>query len=116
MRHLKKKKFFRGGHAQRLAFLKQSAASLLVHGKIMTTATRSRHIRPYVERLITIGKKDTLANRRLLIKKIGDPKIADKVLKVISPKYAKRAGGYTRVAKIGPRQGDGAWQVLVTLI
>jgi large subunit ribosomal protein L17 len=116
MRHLKKKKFFHGGHAQRQAFLRQFAISFFSHSKIITTATRAKESRPFIERLITIGKIDSLATRRLLIKKLDHRSTAEKLIKVISPKYKDRKGGYTRVVKLNPRQGDGAKQVMLTLV
>lgn len=88
----------------------------MIHGRIYSTATRIKHIRSFVERLVTTGKNNTLSSRRQIIKRIGDAHIADKILKIISPKYANRAGGYTRVVKIGPRQGDGAQKVLMTWV
>jgi large subunit ribosomal protein L17 len=116
MRHLKKKKFFHGGHAQRQAFLRQLAISFFNHSKIVTTSTRAKEIRPFIEKLITIGKTNTLASRRLLIQKIGHRSTVDKLLKDISPKYKERKGGYTRQVKFNPRQGDGAKQVMLTLV
>jgi len=116
MRHLKKKKFFHGGHAQRQAFLRQFAISFFIHSKALTTATRAKEVRPFIEKLISLGRTDTLATRRLLLKKLNHRSTADKLMKVISPKYKDRKGGYTRLIKINPRQGDAARQVLITLV
>lgn len=116
MRHLKKKKFFNGGHAQKQAFLRQFAISLFTHGKVVTTSTRAKEARPFVEKLISLGRTNTLSTRRQLIKKLNHRGTVEKLLKVISPKYLERKGGYTRLIKLEPRRGDGAKQVIISLV
>ncbi len=79
------------------------AISLLEHGKIHTTEAKAKELRPYVERLITRGKDDTIASRRIVASRLGEPdqEIIKKLFGEISKKYADRPGGYTRVTKMG---------------
>jgi large subunit ribosomal protein L17 len=79
------------------------ALSLIEHGKIKTTEAKAKELRPYVERLITQGKSDTVASRRLIASKLGEPAqdLVRKLFSEISKKYADRSGGYTRIIKLG---------------
>ena len=79
------------------------ALSLLDHGKITTTEAKAKELRPYVEKLITKGKNDTVASRRLVMSALGEPsdKLVTKLFTDISKKYADRNGGYTRIIKHG---------------
>jgi len=84
---------------QRRALLRSLARSLVIHERVSTTEAKAKELRPYVERLITHGKKNTLASRRLVLAKIGDQAAVKKLFDSIAPRYASRAGGYTRVVK-----------------
>lgn len=79
------------------------ALSLIEHGKIKTTEAKAKELRPYVERLITQGKTDTVASRRLVASKLGEPgtTAVTKLFSEISKKYSDRNGGYTRIVKLG---------------
>jgi large subunit ribosomal protein L17 len=79
------------------------ALSLIEHGKIQTTEAKAKELRPYVERLITQGKTDTVQSRRLVSSKLGEPAapVVKKLFTEISTKYADRNGGYTRIVKMG---------------
>ena len=116
MRHRKKKKFSQYGKAYRVALLKNLGISLIKAGRIQTTVAKAKLVRPFVEHLISVGKSDSLAARRYLIRKTSSPKVAEKIIKDVSPRYKDRHGGYTRVIKIGPRRGDGATLVYVLLL
>jgi large subunit ribosomal protein L17 len=108
MRHHNKNRTLGREAGQRNALLKSLASSLILHGKIQTTEAKAKELRPFVEKLITKGKSDTLATRRLLISRLGGVRIVDKVMKDISPKYKTRDGGYTRISKLGRRGSDAA--------
>jgi large subunit ribosomal protein L17 len=108
MRHRKTKKTLDRKAAPRRALLKNLAAQLILYEKIKTTEAKAKVVRSYVERLITKGKKNTLAARRELMKFLSIEHAVRKVLEVYGPRYANRPGGYTRITKLGVRQGDGA--------
>lgn len=116
MRHRKKNKKLDRDTSHRRALLKNLTKSLFLHNKLITTAAKAKYLRPFAERLITIGKNNSLSTRRILIKKLGDEKITKKILEEISPKYKERKGGYTRMIKIGFRKGDSAEIVQIELI
>ena len=84
------------------------AASLVIYEKVKTTEAKAKAIRPIVEKLITIGKENNLTARRRLLQYLYSENAVRKILEVLSPKYKERKGGYTRIIKLGERQGDGA--------
>ena len=86
------------------------------NGKIETTATRAQEVRALAEKMITIAKEDTLANRRNVMAFITKESVTNKLFKEIAPKYADRNGGYTRITKLGPRRGDAAEMAIIELI
>lgn len=116
MRHRRKKKILGRGKSHRKMLIKNLLKSFFIHEKIETTETKAKLIKPLVEKVITIGKKDNLQSRRKIIQKIGNNYIANKILKEISPRYKERSGGYTRIIKLGKRQGDNANVVQLTLV
>ncbi|MEK9173538.1 MAG: 50S ribosomal protein L17 [Patescibacteria group bacterium] len=109
MRHRKKGKKFNRKTGQKRSFLRNLASDLIRVGKIETTESRAKAIRPVVEKLVTIAKKGTLASRRLVISRIHNQKVVKKLFEEIAPKYVERKGGYLRITKLGkPRKRDGA--------
>lgn len=84
---------------QRRALLRSLARSLVVHERISTTEAKAKELRPFIERLVTYAKKDTLASRRLTKARLGDDDAVKKLFEVVGPRYSERAGGYTRVVK-----------------
>jgi len=100
----------------RWAMLRNMATSLLRHETIRTTVPKAKELRRYVEPLITLGKSDSLANRRRAFAKLRDTEIVDKLFDDLGPRFKKRPGGYTRVVKLGPRQGDAANMALLELV
>ena len=88
--------------------MRNLATSLILYEKIKTTKAKAQALRPMVERLVTVAKKNDLTTRRRLLSVLYDKKAVSKALEVIGPRYRDRQGGYTRITKIGPRQGDGA--------
>ena len=115
MRHHNRNKKFGRESAQRKALISSLARSLVLFEKIKTTEAKAKALRPYIERLITHGKKATLASRRLIAGKIGGEG-SKKVMDVIAPKYKKRAGGYTRITKIPVRLSDSASMALIEFV
>ena len=97
-----------GSSSHQKAMLANLATSLFEHCQIKTTETKARALRPYAEKLITHAKKGTLHNRREVLKKIRDKDVVHTLFAEIAPRFADRPGGYTRIVKIGPRQGDAA--------
>ncbi|MDR1564069.1 MAG: 50S ribosomal protein L17 [Oscillospiraceae bacterium] len=100
----------------RLAMLRGLVTFLLENGRIETTVTRAKEVRSIAEKLITIAKTDTLANKRYVFSFITKEDVSSKLFKEIAPKYEGRNGGYTRIIKIGPRRGDAAEMAIIELV
>jgi len=100
----------------RQAMLRNLSTALLRYEVIRTTLPKAKELRRVVEPLITLGKKPTLANRRLAFDRIRDRDIVGKVFNELGPRYANRNGGYVRILKYGFRQGDNAPMALVQLM
>lgn len=101
---------------QRMALLRNLVTSLLENGKIETTVTRAKETRSLAEKMITLGKTNTLHSRRQALAFITKEDVVKKLFDEIAPKYAERNGGYTRVLKTGPRRGDAAPMAIVELV
>lgn len=101
---------------QRMALLRNLVTSLLENGKIETTVTRAKETRSLAEKMITLGKTNTLHSRRQALAFITKEDVVKKLFDEIAPKYAERNGGYTRVIKTGPRRGDAAPMAIVELV
>jgi len=101
--------------AHRLAMLRNMTVSLLRHEEIRTTLPKAKELRRVAEPMITLGKHPSLANRRLAYDRLRDRAIVAKLFDDLGPRFAKRNGGYTRILKIGFRNGDNAPLALVTL-
>jgi len=102
--------------AHRNAMLRGLVTYLLENGSIETTLTRAKEVRSMAEKMITLGKKNTLAARRMALAYITKEDVVTKLFSVIAPAYADRAGGYTAIYQLGPRRGDGAEMALIKLI
>lgn len=111
--HLRK---FGRHSSQRRALFSGLANALIKHEQIKTTLPKAKEIQPIVERLITTGKKATLAARRQLVGILRDEVMAEKVIAVLAKRYEKRPGGYTRVLKAGYRHGDNAPMGIIELV
>lgn len=116
MRHGKTTKIFGRKKAPRTAMIRNLATSLVLYEKIKTTETKAKYIRPYVERLISQGKKNSLHTRRELLKKLFVESAVKKVLDDLSPRFKNRNGGYLRVVKLGFRRGDAAKVVRIEFV
>ena len=101
---------------QRRAMLRQQVTDLLANGKMETTVTRAKEIAPLAEKMITLGKKNTLASRRSALAYITKEDVVTKLFSEIAPKYENRNGGYTQIFKMGPRRGDCAEMAIIKLV
>ena len=102
--------------SHRLAMLRNMTVSLLRHEEIKTTLPKAKALRRVVEPMITLGKKPSLANRRLAFDRLRDRDIVEKLFGDLGPRFAKRSGGYLRILKMGFRKGDNAPIALVSLL
>ena len=102
--------------AHRKAMLRGMVTYLLENGSMETTVTRAKEVRSLTEKMITLGKKNTLASRRAALAFITKEDIVKKLFDEIAPKYESRNGGYTAIYKIGPRRGDAAETAIIKLI
>jgi len=96
--------------------LRQQVTDLLTYGKLETTIDRAKAVRPLAEKMITLGKKNTLASYRQALSFITKEDAANRVFKVLAPIYANRNGGYTRIMRLGTRRGDAAEMAIIALV
>ena len=101
---------------QRMAMLRQQVTDFLDNGKMETTVTRCKEIKPLAEKMITLGKKGDLAAYRQALSFITKEDVANKLFKEIAPEYAERNGGYTRIIRTGVRRGDAAETAVIELV
>ena len=114
--HLKRRKLGRTS-SQRKALLESLAEALILHERIETTEAKAKELRPFIEKMITKAKNDTLSVRRLVISRLGGrTKAAKKLVEEIAPRYKDRPGGYTRVIKLSPRETDASPRALIELV
>ncbi len=116
MRHKISGKKLNRTSSHRSALSANLASSLLLHEQIFTTVAKAKFIRPFVEKLITKAKDDTLASRRLILSRLKDKSAVKKLMDVVAKRYVARPGGYTRIVKAGFRQGDAAPMVYIELL
>ena len=100
----------------RRALRRNLVIALFEHGRIRTTDPKAREVRPLAEKLITLGKRGDLHARRLAMAELRSNDVVHKLFSDVAPRYAERQGGYTRVVKLGPRQGDAANMALLELV
>ena len=101
---------------QRRAMLRSMTTSFLENGRIETTVTRAKEVRKVAEKMVTLGKTNTLHTKRQALSYITKRDVVVKLFDEIAPKYAERNGGYTRILKIGPRRGDAAEMAIIELL
>ena len=101
---------------QRMAMLRAMVTDVIEYGRIETTITRAREAGPLVERMVTLGKKDTLSARRAALAFITKEDMVTKLFETTAPGYSDRQGGYTRITRIGPRRGDAAEMAVLELV
>ena len=101
---------------QRMAMLRQQVTDFLDNGRMETTITRAKEIKPLTEKMITLGKKGDLAAYRQALSFITKEDVVHKLFKEIAPEYAERNGGYTRIVRTGVRRGDAAETAVIELV
>ena len=116
MRHAFANKKLNRTSEHRKALLKNMLNSLIKYEQIKTTLPKAKFLRPQAEKVITLGKKDTLQTTKILISKLQDTNSANKVKKTLSKRYEKRKGGYTRIIKAGFRYGDNAPMAILEFV
>lgn len=116
MRHGMSGRKFSRTTSHRLAMFSNMANALIKHEQIKTTLPKAKDLRPIVEKLITLGKKGGLANKRLAYAELRDNAVVDKLFTVVAERYKDRQGGYTRVLKAGFRYGDNAPMAIIEFV
>lgn len=101
----------------RVAFMRSLAHNLILNEKIITTEARARAVRPYLEKLVTFAKSDTVAHRRHVAARLGnDTEATAKLFTTIGPRYVTRPGGYLRIVRVGTRAGDAAMKAYIGFV
>ena len=116
MKHRIKGKKLNRTSSHRKALLKNMSQALIKHEQIVTTLVKAKTLKPYFDKLITIGKKGNLSARRQAISKVGDLKLVEKLFGILAKRYETRNGGYSRVLKAGFRYGDAAPMAVIELV
>ncbi len=116
MRHGKAGKKLGRDSAHRKALYSNLAGALITHGRIETTEAKAKAVRPYAEKLITLGKRGDLHARRLAMAELRSNDVVHKLFADVAPRFAERNGGYTRIVKLGPRLGDAANMALIEFV
>jgi large subunit ribosomal protein L17 len=116
MRHRNANRKLSRNTSHRRSLLRNLVTSFLEHGRLMTTLPKAKEVRPLAEKMITLGKRDTLHARRQVYAYLLKDTIAKKVFDTIAPKFSSRNGGYSRIIKLGNRQGDGADLAIIELL
>ncbi len=115
MPRIKNKRRFGLKRDKRYALLASLCRALILQEKIKTTEIKAKEMRPYIEKLITRAKENTIHNRRVLTSRLSD-EVSKKLINEIGPRYKDRSGGYTRIIKLGPRFEDGARMAIIELV
>jgi large subunit ribosomal protein L17 len=102
--------------AHRKALYANLACSLIEHGRIKTTEAKAKAVKPFAEQMITLGRRGDLHARRQALAKLRSQEIVHKLFDDVGPRFADRPGGYSRIVKLGPRQGDAAEMVYLELV
>jgi large subunit ribosomal protein L17 len=102
--------------AHRKALYSNLAGALLEHGRIKTTEAKAKAVKPFAEQMITLGKRGDLAARRQALSELRSPDVVSHLFGEVAPRFSERPGGYTRIVKLGQRQGDAAEMVYLELV
>ena len=116
MRHRNAHRKLSRNTSHRRSLLRNLVTDFLDHGRLMTTLPKAKEVRPLAEKMITLGKRDNLHTRRQLQSYLMRDAVAKKVFDTIAPRFADRNGGYSRIIKLGNRQGDGADLAIIELL
>src|ERR1700690_265833 len=100
----------------RNSLLRNLCTSVIESERMVTTVTKAKAVRPLVEKMITLAKKDTLASRRQAAMPLRTPNSVKKLFDTLGTRFGQRSGGYTRITRLGPRKGDGAEQAIIELV
>ena len=116
MRHARAGKKLGRDSAHRKALYSNLAGALLEHGRIQTTEAKAKAVKPFAEKMITLGKRGDLSARRKALSELRSPDVVSHLFSEDAPRFAERPGGYTRIVKLGQRQGDAAEMVYLELV
>ena len=116
MRHARSGRKLGRDSSHRKALYSNLAGALITHGRIETTEAKAKAVKPFAEKMITLGKRGDLHARRLAMAELRSNDIVHKLFSDVAPRFAERQGGYTRVVKLEPRQGDAAKMALLELV
>jgi len=116
MRHQRSGKKLGRDSAHRKALYSNLAGALIEHGRIRTTAAKAKAVKPFAEKMITLGKRGDLHARRQALAALRSNDVVHQLFAEVAPRFAERPGGYTRIVRIGPRQGDAAEMVYLELV
>ena len=117
MRHRKRGNQLGRTSSHRNAMIRNMAASLIEHERIVTTLPKARNLRPFVEKLVTLARESSVHRRRLAFARLRDRQAVSKLFEVLGPRFAERPGGYTRILKLTkPRLGDNGQRALIAVI
>jgi large subunit ribosomal protein L17 len=116
MRHQRTGKKLGRDSAHRKALYSNLAGALIQHGRIETTEAKAKAVRPFAEKMITLGKRGDLAARRQALAALRSNDVVHQLFADVAPRFGDRAGGYTRIIKLGPRQGDAAAMVYLEFV
>ena len=116
MKHARAGKKLGRDSAHRKALYSNLAGALITHGRIRTTEAKAKAVKPFAEQMITLGKRGDLAARRKAVAELRSQDVVHELFAEVAPRFAERPGGYTRVVKLGPRQGDSAQMAYLELV
>jgi large subunit ribosomal protein L17 len=116
MRHRRAGKKLGRDSAHRKALYSNLAGALIEHGRIKTTAAKAKAVKPFAEQMITLGKRGDLHARRLALAELRSQDVVHQLFAEVAPRFADRPGGYTRIVKLAPRNGDAAEMVYLELV
>lgn len=116
MRHRKGGFKLQRNPSARRALLRGLATNVIERDRIVTTVTKAKAVRPWVEKMITLGKRDTLHSRRQAAAFLQTPEAVKKLFNTLAPRFSQQDGGYTRIIRLGPRKGDGAEEVVIEIL
>jgi large subunit ribosomal protein L17 len=116
VRHRRAGKKLGRDSAHRKALYSNLAGALIEHGRIKTTEAKAKAVKPFAEQMITLGKRGDLHARRLALAELRSQDVVHQLFADVAPRFADRAGGYTRIVKLGPRLGDAAEMVYLELV
>jgi large subunit ribosomal protein L17 len=116
MRHHRAGKKLGRDSAHRKALYSNLAGALIEHGRIKTTVAKAKAVKPFAEQMITLGKRGDLHARRLALAELRSQDVVHLLFAEVAPRFADRPGGYTRIVKLGPRNGDAAEMVYLELV